>query len=80
MLLRLGRQSQLTSAKLHALDSQLSSLSNPAQSATAQRATVPVTHQPFYVHLAEGAHPQALLSDLKNQLDLLAISMQHRQT
>jgi hypothetical protein len=28
--------------------------------------------QSFYAHLAEGAHPHLLLSDLKGQLDLLA--------
>jgi hypothetical protein len=75
MLLKLGRQSQLTAARLHVLDSQLSSLSQSTQipqNSTAQ--------QPFYIHLAEGAHPQALLSDMRNQLDLLAISMSRHKS
>ena len=75
MLLRLGQQSQLTAARLHDLDSQLSTLSHGAQNPLS-----PAPHQPFYFHLAEGAHPQALLSDLKNQLDLFAISMKHHNT
>jgi hypothetical protein len=29
----------------------------------------------FYSHLAEGAHPQLLLTDLKSQLDLLALKL-----
>ncbi|MCE9555322.1 MAG: hypothetical protein K8T91_18385 [Planctomycetes bacterium] len=75
MLLRLGRQSQLTAVRLHDLDSQLASLSHSTQIPQSSTA-----HQPFYVHLAEGAHPQALLSDMRNQLDLLAISMSRRNT
>jgi hypothetical protein len=29
----------------------------------------------FYSHLADGASPQLLLTDLKSQLDLLAMKM-----
>lgn len=70
MLLRLGRQSQLTAARLHDMGCQLSTLSHGTQNPPC-----PAPQQSFYVHLAEGAHPQALLSDMKNQLDLLAIRM-----
>jgi len=31
--------------------------------------------QAFYAHMAQGAHPQMLLADLKGQLDLLAVKM-----
>lgn len=35
--------------------------------------------QAFYAHLAEGANPQLLLSDLKGQLDLLAVKLSERR-
>ncbi|MCA9186453.1 MAG: hypothetical protein R3E01_24260 [Pirellulaceae bacterium] len=34
--------------------------------------------QAFYSHMAEGAHPELLLADLKGQLDLLAVKMSDR--
>ncbi len=41
-----------------------------------------VTHgsasQAFYTHLAEQAHPQMLLADLKGQIDLLAMNFAGR--
>lgn len=36
--------------------------------------------QAFYTHLADGACPQVLLTDLKSQLDLLAIKMSEEQS
>jgi hypothetical protein len=75
MLLRLGRQSQLTATRLGKLDAQLATLGVPSPHESAQS-----SQHPFYVHLAEGAAPHALLSDLKNQLDLLAIRMSRPNT
>ena len=34
----------------------------------------------FYSHLADGANPQLLLSDLKSQLDMLAVKISDRET
>lgn len=64
MLLRLARQSQSTHVRLHEMDNRLAHLGRSG-------------NPPFYVHLAEGAPPQTLVTDLKNQLDLLSIRMQH---
>jgi len=75
MLLRLGRHSQLTAARLSEVDGQLLTLSTSSHHDAAQ-----VFQHPFYIHLAEGAAPQALLSDLKNQLDLLAVRMNRHGT
>ncbi|MCE9548668.1 MAG: hypothetical protein K8T25_24590 [Planctomycetia bacterium] len=76
MLLRVGKQSQESAARLHEVVVRTTS-SEPAATETAAWPAVP--HQMFYTHLAEGAQPQMLLADLKNQLDLLAIRMTHRQ-
>ena len=72
MLVKLGRQSQATATQLHEVSGQIANLS-----ASTSPAAGAAPNRPFYVHLAEGAQPQTLLTDLKNQLDLLAISM-HR--
>ncbi len=65
----LWQNSRQTATTLCELDAQLQEL----RQATNMLAT---THsssaQAFYAHLAEGASPQLLLSDLKGQMDLLA--------
>ncbi|MBN1912686.1 MAG: hypothetical protein JW818_23390 [Pirellulales bacterium] len=70
---RLGRENRQTAAQLNQVGSQLRSLRTTTEMmGTAHR------HSPssaFYSHLADGAGPQMLLSDLKSQLDLLAARM-----
>lgn len=63
-------------AKLNRVDSQLDVLrrSNAMLSTTQSTAA-----QAFYTHMADDAHPQILLADLKGQLDLLAMSMSKRR-
>jgi len=75
MLLRLGRHSQLAAARIAEMDGQLSALNSASPGESAH-----ISQHPFYVHLAEGAAPQALLSDLKDQLDLLAVRMGRHST
>jgi hypothetical protein len=59
-------------AALTELDEQIDEL----RQATSLLATSHSGHaQSFYYHLAEGASPHMLLSDLKGQLDLLAMRM-----
>jgi len=69
---RLWHDSRQAAAKLETVDERLHEL----KTTTAMLGT---THSSaagaFYSHLAEGATPQLLLSDLKSQLDLLALKM-----
>jgi hypothetical protein len=66
MLVSLGRQSQVTAARIQEVNSRLTNLgATPASNGAPS----------FYAHLAAGAQPQTLLDDLKTQLDLLAIRM-----
>jgi hypothetical protein len=61
-----------TSAKLDHMDERLADL----KSTTALLGTTHSTPaMSFYSHLAGGANPQLLLTDLKSQLDLLALKM-----
>ncbi len=68
----LWRSTRQTDETLSELDGQLHQLRH----ATTMLST---THsspaQSFYAHMADGAHPQLLLADLKGQLDLLAQQM-----
>jgi hypothetical protein len=68
---RLWHDSRKAAAKLDTVDEQIHAL----KTATTLLGT---THGPsgaFYAHWADGAGPQLLLSDLKSQLDLLAIKL-----
>lgn len=74
---RLMNNSCDTAAKLDMIDNQLHRLAD----ATNQLGTH--HHSPsdaFYSHLAGGANPQLLLSDLKSQLDMLAVKISDRET
>ncbi|MCX7426784.1 MAG: hypothetical protein NTW96_14295 [Planctomycetia bacterium] len=69
---RLGSASRETVAKLDQVDSQLDELR------TVTRLLGSAHHSPagaFYSHLADGAGPGLLLTDLKSQLDLLAMKL-----
>jgi hypothetical protein len=69
---RLGSVHRQTVAKLDRVDDQLHQL----RTATTLLGTA--HHSPagaFYSHLADGASPQLLLTDLKSQLDLLALRL-----
>ncbi len=69
---RLGRNSRHAAGKLDRLDQEIHEL----RTTTTLLGT---THGPsaaaFYAHLADGASPQILLSDLKGQLDILALKL-----
>ncbi len=69
---RLGRDSRQAAGKLDRLDQDIHDL----RTTTTLLGT---THGPsaaaFYAHLADGASPQILLSDLKSQLDILAVQL-----
>ncbi len=69
---RLGRESRQAAGKLDRLDQDIHDL----RTTTTLLGT---THGPsaaaFYAHLADGASPQILLSDLKSQLDILAVQL-----
>ena len=58
-----------TTETLENVDRQLLEINHTA---TMLRTSHASPGQSFYAHLAEGAHPHLLLSDLKGQLDLLA--------
>ncbi len=58
-----------TFVALHALDQQLRQLREQWSQIEQQAAT---QQQPFYRHLADGASPEVLLADLKDQLDMLS--------
>lgn len=67
---RLRLDNRDTASKLHAVDERLDDLKSTTS-------LLGSTHSPpaasFYAHFAAGASPQILLSDLKGQLDLLAV-------
>ncbi len=69
---RLTRDSRQAAGKLDRLDQDIHDL----RTTTTLLGT---THGPsaaaFYAHLADGASPQILLSDLKSQLDILAVQL-----
>ena len=74
---RLLNDNRDTAAKLDMVDSQLHRLAAAANQLGAHN------HSPsdaFYSHFAGGANPQLLLSDLKSQLDLLAVKISDRAT
>jgi hypothetical protein len=68
----LWQTSRQTSQTLDELDSRLDHLSHTT---TAMGAPPSSAARSFYTHMAEGASPQRLLSDLKGQLDMLAMKM-----
>lgn len=68
---RLWHNSRHAAAKLQHVDEQLHDL----KAATTLLGTNASPGGAFYVHLANGAGPELLLSDLKAQLDLLALKM-----
>jgi hypothetical protein len=68
---RLWHNSRKASAKLENVDKQLHEL----KTATTLASTVHGPSATFYAHLAGGASPQLLLTDLKSQLDLLAAKL-----
>ncbi len=69
---RMWNDSRRSAEKLETVDRQLVELKNTT-------AMLGTTHSgpstAFYSHLVDGASPQILLTDLKSQLDLLAIKM-----
>lgn len=72
---RIWHNSRFTVHKLRQIDAHLQDLEHTT-------ASLGVTHgsaaQTFYSHLAEQAHPQLLLADLKGQIDLLAMNLAKR--
>lgn len=68
----LWHTSHKTAAALSELDTELESV---RQATTLLSTSHSGGAQSFYMHLAEGASPQLLLTDLKGQLDLLAQQM-----
>jgi hypothetical protein len=67
--------SRKTASVLHELDDELK---NVRQATTLLSSSHSTSGQSFYLHLAEGASPHLLLTDLKGQLDLLAQEMSRR--
>jgi len=73
---RLWRDSRSAAAKLENVDRQIHQLN------TTTSLIGSGSHSPggaFYSHLAGGANPDLLLSDLKGQLDLLAMKLSERE-
>jgi hypothetical protein len=68
----LWQTNRQTAAALSDLDGELSRVRHATTLLTTSRST---SAQSFYAHLANGASPQILLTDLKGQLDLLAQQM-----
>ena len=77
LLERIWRDSRTASAKLHAVDGEIDDLRNTTSilGQTQSRGS-----QSFYTHMAEGASPSLLLSDLKGQLDMLSVKISDRQS
>jgi hypothetical protein len=71
---RLWHDSRRAAAKLEAVDEQLQEV----RTATSLLGTTVGPSSAFYAHLAGGASPQILLSDLKGQLDLLALRLREQ--
>lgn len=68
---RLGHENRRAAAKLDVVDEQLHEL----QTTTTLLGTGQGSPAAFYSHLAGGANSQLLLTDLKSQLDLLAMKI-----
>ncbi len=68
---RLWLDSRKASAKLEQVDNKLREL----KQTTTLLGTGHGTPGAFYAHFAEGASPSLLLTDLKSQLDLLALKL-----
>jgi hypothetical protein len=68
---RLWRHSHQTVAKLDLVDAQLHEIKTNTTLLGANQSPAST----FYTHLAHGAGPQLLLTDLKSQLDLLAMKI-----
>jgi len=69
---RLWYDSRQAAAKLDDVDQQVHDLTNTTRLLGANQGPASAT---FYSHLAGGAGPQLLLTDLKSQLDLLAMKL-----
>ena len=69
---RLWNDNRTAASKLDEVDEQLRELKTTT-------GFLSTTHGPssaaFYAHMADGASPQILLSDLKSQLDMLATKL-----
>ncbi len=72
IILQLDRLSQSDRATQQSLAQLDDDIHRVQRATTLLGATHSVPGQSFYLHLAQGASPQALLVDLKGQLDLLA--------
>ncbi|MGA2257807.1 MAG: hypothetical protein ABSG53_24355 [Thermoguttaceae bacterium] len=68
---RVWRDSRWAATKMEAVDEQLQDL----KTATTLLSTTHGPSSAFYTHWAGGAGPEILLSDLKSQLDLLAVKL-----
>lgn len=73
---RLWRDSRQSSDKLDTVDAQLHDLKTTT---TLMGSSYGSSGTAFYTHLAHGASPEMLLTDLKSQLDLLALKMSQKQ-
>jgi hypothetical protein len=72
----LWQTNRATSQTLQSLDGEIHELRHSTTLLTQSRSN---PSQSFYLHLAEGASPHMLLSDLKGQLDLLSEQMSKRR-
>ncbi len=73
---RMWRDRDDANEKLDVVDSQLHELSHATSITGGPHYTAA---QAFYTHMAQGAHPSLLLSDLKSQLDMLAVRITEHQ-
>ncbi len=75
LLERMWRDNHTASEKLDRVDNQIDDLRHTT---TILGNTQGGGSRSFYTHMAEGAHPSLLLSDLKSQLDALAVKISNR--
>jgi len=68
---RLRKDNRIATERLETVDAQLHEL----KTTTTALGTMHGPSGAFYAHWADGANPQLLLSDLKSQLDLLAVKL-----
>ncbi len=73
---RLWSENRDTSKRLGQMDEQLEEL---RQTTRLMGTPYHSASQSFYTHLSEGASPKMLLSDLKGQIDLLAVRMSQQE-
>lgn len=73
---RLWSENRDTSERLGQMDEQLEEL---RQTTRLMGTPYHSASQSFYAHLSEGASPKMLLSDLKGQIDLLAVRMSQQE-